>query len=192
MISYAARVQNSEGLIKNAMGRPISFGHYGKTVVATDLLLGNFSYYHRCNIIWMLQGNWKGLSWSHFAFHMVWPICWMLNLASQFDILCNLPEIKDYQILHPFLALDIFEWWQNLDFSPFVSYEGGKSNCWHYPEIKEGDQVYKICHFEKKIYCPTWGVDPPKIRISEEFSTSRGRCAKCKRFATLIMRECNI
>ena len=119
-------------------------------------------------------------------------ICWMLNSASQFDILCNLPEIKGCQILHPFSALDIFEWWQNLDFSPFVSCEGGKSGCWHYPEIKKGDQVCKISHFEKKIYCPTWGFDPPKIRISEEFSSSRGRCAKCKRFATLIMRECNI
>ena len=121
-------------------------------------------------------------------------LCWMLNLASQFDIFCNLPEIKGCQILHPFLAIDIFELWQNLDFSPFVSYEGRKSrpNCWPYPEIKEGDQVVKIAYFEKKIYCPTWGFDPPKIRISEEFSTSRGRCTKCKRLATLIMRECNI
>ena len=108
-------------------------------------------------------------------------ICWMLNSASQFDILCNLPEIKGCQILHPFSA-----------YSRFVSYEGDKSGCWHYPEIKEGDQVCKISHFEKKIYCPTWGFDPPKIRISEEFSTSRGRCAKCKRFPTLIMRGCNI
>ena len=41
-----------------------SFGHYGKTVEATDLSLGSFSYYHRCNIIWMLQGNQKGSSWN--------------------------------------------------------------------------------------------------------------------------------
>ena len=34
----------------------------------------------------------------------------MLNLASQFDILCNLPDIKGCQILHPFSAFDIFEW----------------------------------------------------------------------------------
>ena len=35
-----------------------SFGRYGKTVVATDLLLGSILCYHRWNIMWMLQGNW--------------------------------------------------------------------------------------------------------------------------------------
>ena len=59
---------------QNYNPHPTFIGRYRKTVVATDLLLGNYSYHHRCNIIWMLQGNWKGSSWSHFAFRMVWPI----------------------------------------------------------------------------------------------------------------------
>ena len=98
----------------------------------------------------------------------------MLNLASQFDILCNLPEIKGCQILHPFSALDIFEWWKNLDFSPFVSYEGGKSNCWHYPEIKEGDQVCKISHFEKKNIVPHGVLTPIKLEYLKNFQLREG------------------
>ena len=70
-----------------------SFGHYGKTVVATDISRGNFSYYHRCNIIWMLQGNWKGSSWSHFAFHMVWPIFLIANPKFELQIFCSFGDM---------------------------------------------------------------------------------------------------
>ena len=78
----------------------------------------------------------------------------------------NLPEIMGCHILHPFSALDIFQWWQNLDFSTFVSYERGKSNCWHYPEIKEGAQVCKISHFEK---LPHGVLTPLKLEFLKNF-----------------------